>query len=84
MNSGEVHLSMDYVFVFTEWVLQAEPTATLPKPNLGELTRQLARLDLAPCHLPGRGTSRWQLKKFPRGKNESIYHYQSNSRRRWR
>ena len=66
---------MDDMFVFTERVLQAEPTATLPKPNLGELTRQL--VDPKSNHaiyqdeLPAGGKQR----KFPREKNESIYNY---------
>jgi hypothetical protein len=30
--------------VFTEELLQAEPTATLSKPNLGELSRQIRSL----------------------------------------
>jgi hypothetical protein len=38
--------------VITEELLQAEPTATLPKPNLGELSRQVLSQD----------------QKFPRGK----------------
>ena len=41
MNSGEIHHSMDDMFVFTERVLQAEPTATFPKPNLGEIPRRV-------------------------------------------
>jgi hypothetical protein len=41
MNSGETLPKGRMRFVFTEVLLQAEPTATLPKPNLGELSRQI-------------------------------------------
>ena len=59
MNSGEIHHSMDDVFVFTE------STATLPKPNLGELTRQLVnpRLNHAICK-----------DELPAGGNQKSFH----------